>query len=151
VNLKSSISVWFRKKIHKKKLKSPKDMLKWSNFSISLGGQPREGVVHGPNPCTPSSKPPHLPPSPFLPPSSLLSPLALGGEAKGEGREEGGKKGGGRGRGVSGGKGGLGFHPAPPFPRPTMPYLWIGPPNFGASVVFTARPAQRSEKTIGAT
>jgi hypothetical protein len=51
VNLKTSILVLFRKKIHKKKLKSPKDMLKCSNFSIHLGGQPREGVVHGPNPC----------------------------------------------------------------------------------------------------
>jgi hypothetical protein len=51
VNLKSSILVWFTKKFHQKKLKSAKDMLKWSSFSISLGGQPREGVVHGPNPC----------------------------------------------------------------------------------------------------
>jgi hypothetical protein len=66
-------------------------------------------------------------------------------QAKGEGR----RKGGGRGGGVSGGKGGPGFHPAPLFLRPALPHLWAGLPNFGASVVFTAHPAQRSEKTIG--
>jgi hypothetical protein len=56
-----------------------------------------------------------------------------------------------KGKGISGGKGGPGFHLASPFPRLALPHLWAGPPNFGASVVFTARPAQRSEKTIGAT
>jgi hypothetical protein len=90
--------------------------------------------------------PPTYPPSHSSP---LPPPLSLGlggGEAKGKGR----KKGGGRGRGgeVSGGKGGPGFHPAPPFPRPALPHLWAGLPNFGASVVFTARPTQGSEKTI---
>jgi hypothetical protein len=40
--------------------------------------------------------------------------------------------------------------PGPPPPRPALSHLWAGPPNFGASVVFTARPAQRLEKTIGA-
>jgi hypothetical protein len=49
-----------------------------------------------------------------------------------------------------GGRGGPGFHPAPPFPRPALPHLWAGPPNFGDSVIVTARPAQKSEKIIGA-
>jgi hypothetical protein len=78
----------------------------------------------------------HAPPPP--------SPLPQG---QGEGEEEGGRKK----RGVTRGKGGLGFHPAPPFPRPALPHLWAGSPNFGASVVFIAYPAQRSEKTIEAT
>jgi hypothetical protein len=38
----------------------------------------------------------------------------------------------------------------PPFVRPALPHLWAGPPNFGASVVYTAPLAQRSEKIIGA-
>jgi hypothetical protein len=83
-----------------------------------------------------------LPPFPpfFLP----LSPLALGlshPSARGErGRKEGGK-------GEE--KEGLGFHPASPFPRPALPHLWIGPPNFGASIVFTARPAKDQKKPSG--
>jgi hypothetical protein len=70
-------------------------MLKSSNFRRSLGGQPREGVVHGPNPCThcrsfplPKSPPPKNPPSLFKgppfpisksppPPSPHLPPLFL--------------------------------------------------------------------------
>jgi hypothetical protein len=84
--------------------------------------------------------PTHAPPP--LPPPFLLPPL----QGQGEGR----KKGGGRGGEVSGGKGGPGFHPVPPFPRPTLPHLWARLPNFGASVVFIARAAQRSEKTIEA-
>jgi hypothetical protein len=40
---------------------------------------------------------------------------------------------------------------APPLPRPALPHLWAGPPNFGASVVVTAHPTQRSKETIGAT
>jgi hypothetical protein len=39
---------------------------------------------------------------------------------------------------------------APPLPRPALPHFWVGPPNFGASVVVTARLAQKSKKTIGA-
>jgi hypothetical protein len=122
-------------------------MLKSSNFR-SLGGQPREGVVHGPNPCTPSSKSP--PPSPHLSPPSPSSSL-WGREAKGcpppamaaggprlpqrplayppQGQEEGGRKGGGRGGregGINEGKGGPGFHPAPPFSRPTLLHFWAG-------------------------
>jgi hypothetical protein len=61
--------------------------------------------------------------------------------ARGErGRKEGGK-------GEE--KEGLGFHPASPFPRPALPHLWIGPPNFGASIVFTARPAKDQKKQSG--
>jgi hypothetical protein len=71
------------------------------------------------------------------------------GRRKGGGREEeGGRKGGGRGGRLSGGKGAPGFHPA--LPRPTLPHLWAGPPNFGASIVFKAHSAQKSEKIIGA-
>jgi hypothetical protein len=66
-------------------------------------------------------------------------------KGQGEGEEEGGRKG----RGGKWGKGGLGFHLAPPFPRPSLSHLWAGPPNFGASVIFTAYPVQKSEKTIG--
>jgi hypothetical protein len=33
---------------------------------------------------------------------------------------------------------------------PVLPHFWVGLPNFGTSVVYTAHPAQRSEKTIGA-
>jgi hypothetical protein len=44
---------------------------------------------------------------------------------------------------------GLGFHPAPPFLRPTLPHLWAGPPNFDASIEFTARPAQRLKNHWG--
>jgi hypothetical protein len=50
--------------------------------------------------------------------------------------------------------GGAGAHDLvatpPPLVRPAMPHLWARPPNFGASVVYTARPAQRLKKTIGA-
>jgi hypothetical protein len=43
-------------------------MLKYLNFKRSLGEQPREGVVHGPNPCThPPPPSPHLFPPPFPP------------------------------------------------------------------------------------
>jgi hypothetical protein len=86
--------------------------------------------------------PTHAPPPPSPPPpSSPLPPPPPQGQ--GEGEDKGGRE-------VSGGKGGPGFHPTPPFPRPALPHLWVGPPNFGASVVFTARPVQRSEKTIRA-
>jgi hypothetical protein len=74
-----------------------------------------------PNPCTPSSKPPPPPPGRW----------------------------GGGGGGVSGGKGGTGFHPTPPFPRLALPHLWAEPPNFGATIIFTTRPVQRSEKPSG--
>jgi hypothetical protein len=120
--------------------------------------------VHGPNPCTPSSKTPPLPPPLSGRPAcrgygwqgglsgrgALLAAMVGGGrplasppKAKGKGRRKGGG-------GVSGGKGGPRFHPAPPFPRPALSHLWAGLPNFGDSVVVTARPAQRSEKIIGA-
>jgi hypothetical protein len=39
---------------------------------------------------------------------------------------------------------------APPPPKPALPHLWAGLPNIRASIVFTARPAQRLKKTIGA-
>jgi hypothetical protein len=101
-------------------------MLKSFNFRRSLGGQPREGVVHGPNPCThcrplplPKSSPqdppslhfaPHLPlPPPFLPPF----PLALEG-----GRTRGGRH---------------------------LPWWW--PEGGGPPLVL---PSQRLKKTIGA-
>jgi hypothetical protein len=92
--------------------------------------------IHAPPPPSPSSSP-HLPPPPLPPPP----------KAKGKRRKKRGRRGG----GISGGKGGLGFHPAPPFPRPALSHLWAGPPNFGASIVFIARPAQKLKKTIGAT
>jgi hypothetical protein len=126
-------------------------MLKSSNFRRNLRGQPREGVVHGPNPCTPFYKSPSLPPTYLLPPPFFLLPPRPRGRKEEGGRKE--RKGRGRGRrgGVSGGKGGPGFHPAPPFPCPSLslPHHWAGPPNFGASVVFTARPAQNKNKPSG--
>jgi hypothetical protein len=48
------------------------------------------------------------------------------------------------------GAGARDFEAAPLPPWPALPHLWVGLPNFGDSVVVTARPAQRSEKTIGA-
>jgi hypothetical protein len=57
VNLKSSILVWGTKKFHKKKLKSPKDMLKWSNFRRSLGGSQGRGWCMDPT---------HAPPPPSI-------------------------------------------------------------------------------------
>jgi hypothetical protein len=87
-----------------------------------------------PPPSPPRPLPPLTPPSPSspLPPSV---PLALEGGGQGERRKKGGE--GKWGKGVSG------FHPALPFPRPALPHPW-------ASIVFTARPAQRLEKTIRA-
>jgi hypothetical protein len=99
-------------------------MLKSFNFRRSLGGQPREGVVHGPNPCTyyrplplpsppphkiphPQLKAPPFPSSPHFSPPPLPPfflppfPLALGGRPKGRGVEGGWK----------GGEGGLGIPP----------------------------------------
>jgi hypothetical protein len=109
--------------------------------------------------------PPTYPPSPSspLPPSSFLLPShwpwegrprrtrhlpwRQGGPSGLTGRPACRGQWGGRGGGISGGKGGLGFHPAPPFLRPALPHFWAGPPNFGISVVFTTCLAQRSEKT----
>jgi hypothetical protein len=125
----------------------------------------------------PPSSPPPSPPFPPSPSSPLLLPLPLG--LRGGRLQQAGRpvrprgppcrhgrwraplglppprpkgRGGGRreeGEGGKWGKGGPGFHPVPPFPRPSLPHLWAGPPNFGASVVFTARLVQKSEKTIG--
>jgi hypothetical protein len=52
VSTKSSTWAWGTKSFKNKKLKSIRDMLKWWNFIRNLGGESKEGVVHGPNPCT---------------------------------------------------------------------------------------------------
>jgi hypothetical protein len=40
--------------------------------------------------------------------------------------------------------------PPPPPPKPALPHLWVGPAKFLPSIVFTAHPAQKYKKIIGA-
>jgi hypothetical protein len=83
-----------------------------------------------PPPLSPLTYPPPPPPFPLASPPS---------KAKG--------KGGGGGKWEEGGPE---IPPCPPFPRPALPHLWVGPLKFGASVVFIAGPAQRLKKIVGA-
>jgi hypothetical protein len=50
---------------------------------------------------------------------------------------------------LAGGAGARDLEAAPSPLWPALPHLWAGPPNFGDSVVVTARPAQRSKETSG--
>jgi hypothetical protein len=49
-----------------------------------------------------------------------------------------------------GGAGACNLVATPPLPpKLALSHFWTGPPNFGANVIFIARPAQRLKKSLG--